>query len=329
MKRTRVTAFILAGALALSVLAGCNKNAEPDIAEEEEERRTTWITTEEFVDVCKEMDLTEIEPDEIMEDTAAWEDGFCVEGDSKYVRRKADVIEDYLDDFDIDEVIDTKDIESFALAAKCYGFSELEEASYSYDFDSYSKTEFDGAVAFQMSLEDNYTDKFMDFVEDKLDEYGIDTKDLSEEEFYRSDKEGYLRLHIDVAELLECAFDNKELSDLLDEMYYGMNPFEDLEGKVTGDVALSIEINEQNMFVIAAFAINRGADEIDSFVDAFDAMENPMDVATNREVAECYVEALVKKVREAVEGAQAVAESILEGNGDLEAISSDLEVIFG
>ena len=328
MKSIRVTAFILAGALTVSILAGCNKNAEPDIAEEEEERRTTWITTEEFVDACKEMGLTGIEPDEIMEDTETIEDGFYVEGDSKYVSRKSDSISDYLDEFDLDDVIDTKDIESFALAAKCDGFSELEGASSTYDFDSYSKTRLDGAVAFQMTLKDDYTDKVMDFIEDKLDEYGIDTKDLSEDEFYKSDSEGYLRLHIDVAEFIECAFDNKELEDLLDEMYYGMNPFEDLRGAVKGDVAFSIEINEQNMFVIAAFAINRGADEIDNFVEAFDAMANPMDVAVNSEAAKCYAEALIKKIKEAVEGAQVIAESILD-NDALGDIGYELEDIFG
>lgn len=334
MKSKRVAAFILAGTLGLSVLAGCNKSAGPDTAAEEEDRRTTRITTEEFVDACKEMGLTEIDPkdietDKITEDTDTLEEGFYIEGDSRYVRSKADDIEDYLDEFDLDEVIDTKDIGSFALAARCSGANELEGASYTNGFDSYSEAEIDGAIAFQMSLKDDYTDKVMDFIEDKLDEYGIDTKDLSEEEFYKSDKEGYLRLHIDVAEFLECAFDNRELSGLVDEMFYGMDPFEDLEGEVAGDVAFSIEINSQNMFVIAAFAVNRDAEEIDNFVKSFNAKENPIHIAANSEAAGCFADALVRKLKETVEGAQAVAESIFEGSGELEAIGSDLEIIFG
>ena len=334
MKSKRLVALIFAAALTVSVLAGCNKNAGPDTALEEEDRRTTWITTEEFVDVCKELGLTRVEPDEIetggiSQDTDTLEEGFYVEGNSRYVRSKANDIEDYLDEFDLDEAIDTKDIESFALAARSSGLSDLEGVSYSYDFDSYSEAEIDGAVAFQMSLNDDYTDSVMDFVEDKLDEYGIDANDLSEEEFYKSDKEGYLRLHIDVAEFLMYAYENRELSGLLNEMFYGMNPFEDLEGEVAGDVAFSIEINSQNMFVIAAFAVNRNAEEIDNFTDSFNAMANPMDVAANSKAAECYADAMVRKLKEMVEGARAVAESIIGDSGELEAIGSDFEEIFG
>ena len=330
MKSTRVTAFILASALTVSVLAGCNKNADTDISEEEEEivLRTTWITTEEFADACEEMGLVEIDLDDVLDDTDTVEEGFYAVGDGKYVSRKADKMDDYLDDFGISGAIDTEDIESFAIAAKCDGFSDLKDVSSSYGMSSYSDAKVDGAFAFQMSLKDNYTDKVMDRIEDKLNEYGIDTKDLSEEEFYKSDNEGYLRLHIDVAEFIDCALNNKELTDLLDEMYYGLNPFEDLRGSVRGDVAISIEINEQNLFIIAAFAINKGAKEIDGFVTGFNAIADPMDTSVNSEATESYVDALIMKLKEVVEGAQVIAESILD-NDALGDIGYELEDIFG
>ena len=129
----------------------------------------------------------------------------------------------------------------------------------------------------------------MEFVEDMLDQYDIDVKDLSNKEYYAGKKDGYLRFHVDVATFCKILLENEDLMDMVD-MFYDSDDFEDIVTQLKGDVAVSFEINGNNIFMIAGVGFNTKASNLNAFSKAFGAASNPTSVPANKNIVEQIIE---------------------------------------
>ena len=188
--------------------------------------------------------------------------------------------------FPIGEVIDADDVTSLAFAAKCSGAEDFSELS---DPEDLPDQVVDGAFALQITLADDYVGDAMEFVEDMLDQYDIDVKDLSNKEYYAGKKDGYLRFHVDVAAVSKILLENEDLMDMMDTIY-DADDFEEIVSQLKGDLAVSFEINGNNIFVIAGVGFNTKASNLNAFSKAFGAAANPVSVPANKNVVQQLIE---------------------------------------
>lgn len=274
MKKVKAIACVLSVAMLAGIFAGCSK--------------TTKITTEKFVKACERLKLEEFDIDgRKSPEIDDLEDGFYFYADEEAIEDEDVDVEGFLRDLKLSEVIDSDDVTSFAFAAKGTGFDEIEDIS---DIEDVADLQLDGAMAFQMTLDDDsYVGDFMDYLDDMLDLAGVNTKDLTNKEFYVGKNEGYFRFHVDVATVAKIVLENDDLMDLVD-MYMDADDFEETLTALKGDVAVSVEINGNNIFVIVGGSLNNKASVLGSFVSAFGAANNPTKVPVNKEVVEEVVE---------------------------------------
>ena len=273
MKKIKVLACVLTAAMVAGLFAGCSK--------------TTTITTEKFAKACEKLKLEEFD----LEDSASpdyddLEDGLYAVADEDYVEDNPEEIESFLNDLGIGEVIDADDVTSLAFAAKCSGAEDFSELS---DPEDLPDQVVDGAFALQITLADDYVGDAMDFVEDMLDQYDIDVKDLSNKEYYAGKKDGYFRFHVDVAAVSKILLENEDLMDMMDTIY-DADDFEEIVSQLKGDLAVSFEINGNNIFVIAGVGFNTKASNLNAFSKAFGAAANPVSVPANKNVVQELIE---------------------------------------
>lgn len=273
MKKIKVLACVLTAAMVAGLFAGCSK--------------TTTITTEKFAKACEKLKLEEFD----LEDSASpdyddLEDGLYAVADEDYVEDNPEEIESLLNDLGIGEVIDSDDVTSFAFAAKCSGAEDLSELS---DPEDLPDQVVDGAFALQISLADDYVGDAMDFIDDMLDQYDIDVKDLSNKEYYAGKKDGYLRFHVDVAAVSKILLENEDIMDMMDTIY-DADDFEEIVSQLKGDLAVSLEINGNNIFIIAGVGFNTKASNLNAFSKAFGAATNPVSVPANKNVVQQLIE---------------------------------------
>ncbi|MCR4704163.1 MAG: hypothetical protein K5665_10935 [Saccharofermentans sp.] len=279
MKRIKAVACVLAVVMLAGIFAGCSK--------------TTKISTTKFVKACEKLklDYYELGEDEPDEDDA--EDGFYTYMDAEMIEDDEDYVEDYFSSIGLDQIIDVDDVESFAFAVKCTGLGDVVDIN---DPEEIADLELDGAVAIQITLKDDgYAEDIMDFIDEKLDDFGISTKDLSNQEFYSSKKEGFVRFHVDVAKLGEIVLDNDDIMDIID-LVMDSDDFEDLVNELTGDISVSIEVNGSNVFVIFGGSLNTKSTVLGSFANAFGAATNPEKIPMNEDVTNDIVDIAVEKV---------------------------------
>ena len=257
--------------------------------------RTTIISIEDFEDACEnDLELHNYDFFNIKDlDPIDVENGIYLvsnEAMTDLIRNgDTDSIAKLLREFDLDDIIDSDDVESFGFALICKG---LEDLRYSSDPDEFSEAEADGALALVMTLSDSdYAEDIMDFLEDKLDDLDIDVDDLTSEEYYCSEDEGYLRFHMDINKFIELFFENDEMAEFLE--YFDDDEIVDLLRSLNGDIEISIEVNETNVFVLIGFSLNTEPAYIDDFADAFGAAENPLDIPMNEEVTEDLIDYIV------------------------------------
>lgn len=273
MKKIKVLACVLTAAMVAGLFAGCSK--------------TTTITTEKFAKACEKLKLEEFD----LEDSASpdfddLEDGLYAVADEDYVEDNPEEIESFLNDLGIGGVIDADDVTSLAFAAKCSGAEDLSELS---DPEDLPDQVVDGAFALQITLADDYVGDAMDFVEDMLDQYDIDVKDLSNKEYYAGKKDGYFRFHVDVAVVSKILLENEDLMDMMDTIY-DADDFEEIVSQLKGDLAVSFEINGNNIFIIAGVGFNTKASNLNAFSKAFGAASNPVSVPANKNVVQQLIE---------------------------------------
>ena len=273
MKKIKVLACVLTAAMVAGLFAGCSK--------------TTTITTEKFAKACEKLKLEEFD----LEDSASpdyddLEDGLYAVADEDYVEDNPEEIESFLNDLGIGEVIDADDVTSLAFAAKCSGAEDFSELS---DPEDLPDQVVDGAFALQITLADDYVGDAMDFVEDMLDQYDIDVKDLSNKEYYAGKKDGYFRFHVDVAAVSKILLENEDLMDMMDTIY-DADDFEEIVSQLKGDLAVSFEINGNNIFIIAGVGFNTKASNLNAFSKAFGAAANPVSVPANKNIVQELIE---------------------------------------
>lgn len=273
MKKIKVLACVLIAAMVAGLFAGCSK--------------TTTITTEKFAKACEKLKLEEFD----LEDSASpdyddLEDGLYAVADEDYVEDNPEEIESFLNDLGIGEVIDADDVTSLAFAAKCSGAEDFSELS---DPEDLPDQVVDGAFALQITLADDYVGDTMDFVEDMLDQYDIDVKDLSNKEYYAGKKDGYFRFHVDVAAVSKILLENEDLMDMMDTIY-DADDFEEIVSQLKGDLAVSFEINGNNIFIIAGVGFNTKASNLNAFSKAFGAAANPVSVPANKNIVQDLID---------------------------------------
>ena len=279
MKKVKAMALVLAVAMISGVLAGCSK--------------TTTIGTDKFTKVCAKLKLEEFELDGDSPDMDDLEDGIYAMADADYIEDNPEQLEDFLKQIRLDDVIDVDDVESFAFAAKCTGLEDAKDVVK--DPEDIADLEVDGAVAFQMTLADaGYAEDVMEAIEDLLDEADISTKSLSGKEFFSSKKEGYFRFHVDIAKLAKLVLENDDIEDYLG-IYSKMKDIdiEDILSELKGDVAVTVEINGKNVFILLGGALNTKPTTLNSFAKSFGAACNPVSVPMNEKLIEEMIESAV------------------------------------
>lgn len=276
MKKVKAMALVLAVAMTAGVFAACSK--------------TTTIGTDKFTKICEKLKLEEFDLEDDSPEIDDLEDGIYAVADEDFVEDHPDQLEGFLKDLKLDDVIDVDDVESFSFAAKCTGLEDAKDVVS--DPEDIADLEIDGAVAFQMTLTDaGYAEDVMDAIEDLLDEADISTKDLTNKEFYSSKKEGYFRFHVDIAKLSKIILDNDDIADLLD-LYGDVKDidFEDILSSLKGDVAITIEVNGKNVFILMGGALNTKPTTLNSFAKSFGAACNPVSVPMNQKLIEELIE---------------------------------------
>ena len=279
MKKVKAMALVLAVAMISGVLAGCSK--------------TTTIGTDKFTKVCEKLKLEEFELDGDSPDMDDLEDGIYAMADADYIEDNPEQLEDFLKQIRLDDVIDVDDVESFAFAAKCTGLEDAKDVVK--DPEDIADLEVDGAVACQMTLADaGYAEDVMEAIEDLLDEADISTKSLSGKEFFSSKKEGYFRFHVDIAKLAKLVLENDDIEDYLG-IYSKMKDIdiEDILSELKGDVAVTVEINGKNVFILLGGALNTKPTTLNSFAKSFGAACNPVSVPMNEKLIEEMIESAV------------------------------------
>ena len=279
MKKVKAMALVLAVAMISGVLAGCSK--------------TTTIGTDKFTKVCEKLKLEEFELDGDSPEMDDLEDGIYAMADADYIEDNPEQLEDFLKQIRLDDVIDVDDVESFAFAAKCTGLEDAKDVVK--DPEDIADLEVDGAVAFQMTLADaGYAEDVMEAIEDLLDEADISTKSLSGKEFFSSKKEGYFRFHVDIAKLANLVLENDDIEDYLG-IYGKMKDIdiEDILSELKGDVAVTVEINGKNVFILFGGALNTKPTTLNSFAKSFGAACNPVSVPMNEKLIEEMIESAV------------------------------------
>jgi hypothetical protein len=175
------------------------------------------------------------------------------------------------------------------MAIKMKGFDGIGDLEDPEDLTDY---EADGAFAIQIDLKENYVGDVMDFVDDMLDTYYINTKDLSGKEYYVSKNDGFVRFHVDIAKLAKIIQENDEIMDLVDENY-DEDDFKDICKNLSGDVAITVEINGSNIFILAGISLNSKANTLGSFAGAFGA-NNPAKLPMNTKLIEGLIDDLIE-----------------------------------
>ena len=279
MKRIKAIACVLTVAMLAGIFAGCSK--------------TTKISTNKFIKACEKLKLEYFDFEDDYPELEDAEDGFYTYADKEMIEDGDVDIEDYLEGIGLDEIIDVDDVESFAVAAKCSGLEDVEDITAPEDV---ADLEIDGALALQITLtDDGYAEDIMGFIEDKLDDFGLDTDDLTKQEYFTSKKEGFIRFHVSVEKLGEIILDNDDIMDLID-MLMDSDDFEDLVNDLSGDVSVSIEVNGSNIFVLLGGSLNTKSTVLGSFVSAFGAANNPEKLPLNEDFTKDIVDCIVENI---------------------------------
>lgn len=274
MKKVKAIACILSAAMLAGIFAGCSK--------------TTKITTDKFAKACEKLKLEEVDLYEGSPDEDDFEDGFYSILTEEDFEDEPYLAESYLSSFGLDDIIDSDDVKSMGIAFKLIGADELDAIEDAEDIEDIADVKVDGAFAMQISLADNYVGDVMDFVDDMLDTYYVNTKDLTNKEYYVSKNDGYIRMHIDLAKFLKLIQENEEIMDIISEVY-DEDDFDDLCKSITGDLAITLEINGSNIFILGGISLNTKPSVLNSFASAFGA-NNPTKLPMNNKLFEGIIE---------------------------------------
>ena len=260
MKNRKAAAALLAFAMMLSV-TGCSK--------------LKTVTFDDFVDYCEDSGASEFYFEEIRNcGSDDLENGiYCVlySDDIEDIPRE-DMAVLKLSNLDLN--LDTDDIDQLAFFFMLdHNYEDIEESS---DFEDFCLV---SAGAVQITLNDpDKTDDVMEGIEDLLDRIDVDPEDLSSDEYYQNKNGGFLNLHVDVRDLCDAVLDSDFWDMATENSYSGADDLEDLLENATGDICLSIYVENENIFIVAGATLNEDSDTVTDICSAFgldDPTENP------------------------------------------------------
>ena len=151
-----------------------------------------------------------------------------------------------------------------------------------------------------MELDDNYAGDVMDYLKDWFDAVDISKKDFTDKEFYSSSDEGYFRFHIDVAKFAGLLADN---DDFMDAAKASLDDdFDDLIEDLSGDIAVTVEINSSSLFIVAGGSLNTKTTVYNEFIKGFGVTSDPMKIPMNEKVAKDLIDYLSDKIEDDTSG---------------------------
>jgi len=263
MKREKIIALMLSVTMLAGIISGCSKASN--------------INADKFVKACEKLSLEEY--DDYLEkspDLSDAEDGYYLVADDEDDIEKltGSSFDEILKFMDLDDDIEPDDIKSIAGAVKCSGLDDFK------DFESLEDLEIDGAIALQLTLKnDKLAGEIIDGFDDILGLCDIRSKHLTNKEYYCSDKEGYIRLHVDLEKFAKVLSDDDDAVEEF-ESYSGID-LEDYIGGLKGDIAVSIEVSGGNVFILIGGSVNTKATAYNDFAKAFGLSYDPMNLPAN------------------------------------------------
>ena len=97
-------------------------------------------------------------------------------------------------------------------------------------------------------------------------------------EYYQNKNGGFLNLHVNVRDLCDAVLDSDFWDMATENSYSGADDLEDLLENATGDICLSIYVENENIFIVAGATLNEDSDTVTDICSAFgldDPTENP------------------------------------------------------
>ncbi len=251
--------------------------------------KTANVNTDRFAQICDKMGLEEYDFDDETPSGRAVEKGY-------YLVAKEDDARDYLDDhfgesldefsssFGLEGIIDSNTVKSFAFAAKCKGYTDSKKAM---DNGKLKDLEVDGAFAIQMTLDGNYAEEIFKSIEDGLGEYEISYEVFTQKELSYSKDSGHLSIHLDVEKTVDALLDNPNIEEA--GKYILSNEFLKQVKKLTGDAAVSIEVNGADVLIVGGGSVNGEPGVLRDFVKAFGLAQDPLALPVNDKLVESIV----------------------------------------
>jgi hypothetical protein len=272
MKKIKAIACILAVAMLAGIFAGCSK--------------TTKISVDKFAKACERLKLTEFDVDDDSPDTDDIEKGVYIVADADDIEDSSTSVEDAADAYGLGGIIDPDDIKAVGIAMKLTGLDDIDSLE---DPEDLEDLKVDGAFAAVIELDDNYVKDVMDYFVDMLDTYDIDVNDLTNKEYYVSKNDGYIRFHVDISKLAKIFLENDDIMDLASSSY-DEEDIEEICKNISGDVAVTVEINGSNLFILAGGSFNTKPSILNSFSSAFGVASNPVKLPMNTKFVEDFVD---------------------------------------
>ena len=297
---------VLASLLVLSMigsLTGCSKLKN--------------VTSDDFIDACENTGADEMDDvDELRDlETEDFADGVYLVLDGDDIEELPYEVLMMLKMYDFDLGIDTDDMEEVALYM--YLDQNIDDIDYDDDPEAILDLQCDIAFAAHITLSDpDLCLDAVDGIEDLLRNIDVDVDDLTSEEYYTSRKGGVLRLHVALEDLI-AAFLDSDSYDVIEDMSDIDNMDEILE-QMTGDVSLSIYIENENIVIIAGLSVNETNDSLISLCDEL-GLDDPNEMESSQTVIDALIEkvddyssAMAPMLTGYIEAAEEAAEAVAE-----------------
>lgn len=272
MKIKKAAALLLSTVLLLS-LTGCNKLQS--------------VSGDQFEEACEGFGAEEVYLDEMRNvEIDDLESGiYCIVDDMDAEANEAFLA---LKIYSLDLNLNADDIDSAAFMLQLD--QNIDEISALEDL---GDIELGGVAAFHLTLvSDDYADEIADGIEDLLDKVDVDIEDLSSSEYYSNKNGGYLKLHIDVSELILAFFDSDMYGLLRTEAdSESFHQFTEQIEDMTGDISLAVYYEGENVLIVFGGSVNSDDGTFSDLCNELN-VDDPSEVPSNETVIGSLMESL-------------------------------------
>jgi len=279
MKIKKIIAVTVVLSMVLGV-AGCSKNKK--------------VTTEDFVSVVDSYGVDEIKFSKLNRvDEDDLIDGFYSQFEGSDLE-DTDGFEDFIDAYDIP--FDADDIESGAIYERATGLDDLEGIGLS----DIADLEVDAVIAAQLTFTEDKSEDLIEYYADLLDQFGIDIDDLSDDEY--SEKDGTLRLNVDVADLADSLSDISMFQLMMAFMDEDtQNAINDAIDNATGNVCLGIYVNGECAVMVVGVSYGTDIELLDTLCSDLH-LASPAAVEPNEDVVDAIIDYIEDNVANSLSG---------------------------